>query len=124
MDQQNARQRKICVIGHKNPDTDSVCSAIAYAYLKNVTTDREYEPRRAGEVNQETAFVLKKFGIEPPRICLVVHAKVRDIDIRQIEGVGGQMTLRSAWETMRDKDITTLPITGKENKLKGLITLK
>lgn len=124
MDQQNARQRKICVIGHKNPDTDSVCSAIAYAYLKNVTTDREYEPRRAGEVNQETAFVLKKFGIEPPRICLDVHAKVRDIDIRQIEGVGGQMTLRSAWETMRDKDITTLPITGKENKLKGLITLK
>lgn len=124
MDQQNARQRKICVIGHKNPDTDSVCSAIAYAYLKNVTTDREYEPRRAGEVNQETAFVLKKFGIEPPRICLDVHAKVRDIDIRQIEGVGGQMTLRSAWETMRDKDITTLPITGRENKLKGLITLK
>lgn len=124
MDQQNARQRKICVIGHKNPDTDSICSAIAYAHLKNVTTDREYEPRRAGEVNQETAFVLKKFGIEPPRICLDVHAEVKDIDIRQIDSVDGKMTLRRAWETMRDKDITTLPITGEENKLKGLITLK
>ncbi|MDO5784066.1 MAG: putative manganese-dependent inorganic diphosphatase [Eubacteriales bacterium] len=124
MDLQNARPRKISVIGHKNPDTDSVCSAIAYAHLKNVTTDREYEPRRAGEVNQETAFVLKKFGIEPPRICLDVHAEVKDIDIRQIDGVDGKMTLRSAWETMRDKDITTLPITGENNKLKGLITLK
>lgn len=124
MNQQNARQRKICVIGHKNPDTDSICSAIAYAHLKNVTTDREYEPRRAGEVNQETAFVLKKFGIEPPRICLDVHAEVKDIDIRQIDSVDGKMTLRRAWETMRDKDITTLPITGEENKLKGLITLK
>lgn len=124
MDLQNTRKRKISVIGHKNPDTDSVCSAIAYAHLKNVTTDREYEPRRAGEVNQETAFVLKKFGIEPPRICLDVHAKVNDIDIRQIEGVDGKMTLRRAWETMRDKDISTLPITSEKNKLDGLITLK
>ncbi len=116
--------RKINVIGHKNPDTDSICSAIAYAHLKNTISDKEYEPRRAGEINQETAFVLNKFNMKPPRICLDVHAKVRDVDIRQIEGVDGQMTLRRAWETMRDKDITTLPITTKENKLEGLITLK
>lgn len=124
MSQKNKLQRKINVIGHKNPDTDSICSAIAYAHLKNITSDREYEARRAGEINQETAFVLNKFDMKPPRICLDVHAKVRDIDIRYIDGVDGQMTLRRAWETMRDQDITTLPITNRENKLEGLITLK
>lgn len=116
--------RKISIIGHKNPDTDSICSAIAYAHLKNITSDKKYEARRAGEINQETAFVLEKFNMKPPRICLDVHAKVRDIDIRYIDGVDGQMTLRRAWETMRDQDITTLPITTQENKLEGLITLK
>lgn len=124
MGRKNKLQRTVNVIGHKNPDTDSICSAIAYAHLKNITTDREYEPRRAGEINQETAFVLNKFDMKPPRICLDVHAKVRDIDIRYIDGVDGQMTLRRAWETMRDQDITTLPITNSDNKLEGLITLK
>lgn len=120
----NAMQRKICVIGHKNPDTDSICSAIAYAHLKNLISDREYEPRRAGEINQETAFVLNRFHMKPPRDCLDVHATVSDIDIRYIDGVYGNMTLRRAWETMRDQDITTLPITTNDNKLEGLITLK
>ncbi|HBI64857.1 MAG TPA: putative manganese-dependent inorganic diphosphatase [Clostridiales bacterium] len=117
-------QRKINVIGHKNPDTDSICSAIAYANLKNLTSDREYEPRRAGEINQETAFVLKTFDMKPPRICLDVHAKVRDIDIRCVDGIDRNMTLRRAWETMRDQDITTLPVTNSENQLEGLITLR
>ncbi|MDO4174092.1 MAG: putative manganese-dependent inorganic diphosphatase [Eubacteriales bacterium] len=117
-------QRKICVIGHKNPDTDSICSAIAYANLKNVISDREYEPRRAGEINQETAFVLNRFHMKAPQNCLDVHATVSDIDIRYIDGVDSNMTLRKAWETMRDKDITTLPITTGENKLDGLVTLK
>ena len=116
MKMKNAMQRSICVIGHKNPDTDSICSAIAYANLKNLTSDRTYEPRRAGEINQETAFVLEKFHMEPPEMCLDVHATVSDIDIRYIDGVDGNMTLRRAWETMRDQDITTLPITTNDNK--------
>lgn len=124
MKMKNAMQRSICVIGHKNPDTDSICSAIAYANLKNLTSDRTYEPRRAGEINQETAFVLEKFHMEPPEMCLDVHATVSDIDIRYIDGVDGNMTLRRAWETMRDQDITTLPITTNDNKPEGLITLK
>lgn len=124
MELEKIPSRKINVIGHKNPDTDSICSSIAYAHLKNITSERQYEARRAGEINQETAFVLSKFGMKPPRICLDVHAKVRDIDIRYIDGVNGQMTLRRAWETMRDQDITTLPITTEDNKLEGLITLK
>ena len=86
MKMKNAMQRSICVIGHKNPDTDSICSAIAYANLKNLTSERSYEPRRAGEINQETAFVLEKFHMEPPEMCLDVHATVSDIDIRYIDG--------------------------------------
>lgn len=123
--------RKVNVIGHKNPDTDSVCSAISYANLKNQVAQRLspdeapfYEPRRAGAINEETRFVLERFGFEPPRLCLDVHPKVRDIDIRQVEGVDGDMTLRSAWETMRDKDITALPITTPDNHLEGIITLQ
>ena len=57
---------KVVVIGHRNPDTDSICSAIAYAELKNKTSDLVCEARRAGKMNQETEFVLKKFGVTPP----------------------------------------------------------
>ena len=117
MKQKNAMQRAICVIGHKNPDTDSICSAIAYAHLKNMISDREYEPRRAGEINQETAFVLNRYHMKTPESCLDVHATVSDIDIRYVDGVDEKMTLRRAWETMRDHDITTLPITTEDDKL-------
>ena len=68
---------KVVVIGHRNPDTDSICSAIAYAELKNKTTDLVCEPRRAGKMNQETEFVLKKFGVTPPRMCTDVNPKIR-----------------------------------------------
>lgn len=117
-------KKKIMVIGHKNPDTDSICSAIAYSNLKNQISGGNYEPCRAGEINQETAFVLKKFGVALPRLCRDVRAQVQDIDIREISGVDGKMTMRRAWETMRDQDITSLPITTEDNKLAGLITLQ
>lgn len=120
----NHNRRKIMVIGHKNPDTDSICSAIAYANLKNKISDQSYEAYRAGEINQETAFVLEKFHIPAPRLCLDVRAQVQDIDIREINGVNGKMTMRRAWETMRDYDITSLPITTEDNHLAGLIALQ
>ena len=62
-------RRKVNIIGHRNPDTDSICSALAYTYLKNQLGDAVYEARRAGQINRETAFVLKHFGVEPPRLC-------------------------------------------------------
>ncbi len=117
-------KRKIMVIGHRNPDTDSICSAIAYANLKNQISEQSYEPCRAGELNQETSFVLDKFHMPVPRRCLDVRAQVQDIDIREIDGVDGKMTMRHAWEAMRDQDITSLPITTPDNHLAGLITLQ
>ncbi len=121
------KKKKIMVIGHRNPDTDSVCSAIAYANLKNKISDRSeyrYEPRRAGEINQETSFVLDLFNMPVPKLCTDVRAQVRDIDIREVPGVDGKMTMRRAWETMRDQDITSLPITKSDNTLAGLVTLQ
>ena len=115
---------KVMVIGHRNPDTDSICSAIAYANLKNKTSDGTvYEACRAGEPNQETAYVLKRFRMKAPRRCLDVSPQVQDIDIRQVEGVDGQTTMRHAWETMRDAHASTLPITTQDGHLEGLITL-
>ena len=115
---------KVVVIGHRNPDTDSICSAIAYAELKNKTSDLVCEPRRAGKMNQETEFVLKKFGVKPPRMCTDVNPKIRDVDYREIPGIPGSTSLRKAWEVMRDQKIDTLPVTDPDNELEGVITVK
>ncbi len=116
--------RKIGVIGHKNPDTDSICSAIAYADLKNRTDGNRYESLRAGTLSGETEYVLRRFGHSAPDLCMDVSAQVQDIDIRMMPGVAGRMTVRRAWETMRDQQISTLPITDEEGRLLGIITLK
>ena len=115
---------KVVVIGHRNPDTDSICSAIAYAELKNKTTDLVCEPRRAGKMNQETEFVLKKFGVTPPRMCTDVNPKIRDVDYREMPGIPGSTSLRKAWEIMRDQKIDTLPVTSGDDELQGVITVK
>ena len=104
---------KVVVIGHRNPDTDSICSAIAYAELKNRTSTLVCEPRRAGKMNQETEFVLKKFGVTPPRM-----------DYREMPGIPGSTSLRRAWKIMRDQQIDTLSITSADNELEGIITVK
>lgn len=114
--------RKIGVIGHKNPDTDSICSAIAYANLKNELGGGVYEPLRASNINGETDYVLRRFGLGIPELCLDVGAQVQDIDIRRMPGVSGMMTVRKAWETMRDQQISTLPITEKTGCLQGTFT--
>ena len=115
---------KVVVIGHRNPDTDSICSAIAYAELKNKTSDLVCEARRAGKMNQETEFVLKKFGVTPPRMCTDVNPKIRDVDYREMPGIPGSTSLRKAWSIMRDSRVDTLPVTNADNELEGLITVK
>ena len=115
---------KVVVIGHRNPDTDSICSAIAYAELKNKTSSLVCEARRAGRMNQETEFVLKRFGVAPPRMCTDVNPKIRDVDYREMPGIPGSTSLRKAWEIMRDQKIDTLPITSANNELEGIITVK
>ena len=119
-----AESRSIKVIGHRNPDTDSICAAISYSRLKNrIDPERSYEPGRAGSLNRETEFVLRHFQSPAPRLYADVSPQIRDIDIRRRPGVDGGMSLRRAWMTMRDEQIDTLCIT-EGDELKGLITVK
>ncbi|MDD6331982.1 MAG: putative manganese-dependent inorganic diphosphatase [Clostridium sp.] len=116
-------QRTIYVIGHKNPDTDSICSAIAYAYLKNIEQPGHYTARRAGNINNETSFVLDYFGVDAPDYLENVDVQMRDIDFRETQGVADTISIRNAWLLMRELDVVTLPITQGGNKLEGLITI-
>lgn len=111
------------VIGHKNPDTDSICSAICYAQLKHKLDGKEYIPARAGDVNNETAFVLDYFGVKTPRILTNITTQVRDIEIRKTPGVDRTLSIKRAWRMMQERDVVTLPIVDKEEKLEGLITV-
>ena len=119
---ENRKVKKTYVIGHKNPDTDSICSAIAYANLKREMTGEEYVAKRAGELNGETAYVLDRFGVEVPGYLGDVHLQVKDMDIRQIEGVRSNASIREAWTRMKQENIRTLPVT-RNDRLDGLITI-
>lgn len=114
--------RPIYIIGHKNPDTDSICSALAYAYLNNQTRGGGYIAARAGQLNQETQYVLNYFQAEAPVYMADVMTQVRDIEIRKTEGVKHNLSLKKAWDRMRRLGVVTLPIT-KDKKLEGLITI-
>lgn len=111
------------VIGHKNPDTDSICSAICYADLKSKLTGEEFIPCRAGEINSETAFVLEKNGVESPLLIESLEPKIADVQFRRTDGIEAGISLRRAWEHMRDENIQTVPILTKRNKIKGILTL-
>ena len=119
-----SKERVVRVIGHKNPDTDSICSAIAYAYLKNQTGNERYEPRRLGEINRETEFVLDHFHTSPPRLSVDMRPTILNIDIRQEPAIDGEMSVRAAWQRMMDHDIDTLCITDEDGGLTGMITVK
>ena len=117
------KKNSVLVIGHRNPDTDSICSAIAYARLKNlVDPDNTYEPRRAGNLNEETQYVLQYFGVETPKLVEDVRTQVCDIEFRELKGVSREISLKKAWRIMNETNAVTLPIT-KKNRLEGLITV-
>ena len=116
------RQRKTIVIGHKNPDTDSICSAIAYANLKRALTGKVYQPGRAGQINEETRFVLDYFGAKEPNFVENVKTQVKDIEIRETEGVARNISLKKAWNLMQKLGVVTLPVVA-DGILEGLITV-
>lgn len=113
---------KVYVLGHQNPDTDSICSAISYAWLKNQDTD-QYVAARCGHLNNETKFVLNYFDVPVPEHITNVSTQIKDIEIRNAEGVDSSISLKDAWELMKENNMVTLPIVDAENKLEGLITV-
>ena len=117
----NVPTDEVFAIGHKNPDTDSICSAIAYAHLKN-QHENKYIPKRAGNINKETQFVLDYFGVQAPALVSNVNVQVKDIAYRIVDGVSGDITMKRAFEIMQDNDATTLPVVNN-GKIKGIITV-
>ena len=115
--------RKTMVIGHRYPDTDSICSAICYANLKQVVTGEEYMPARAGHVSGETQFVLDYFGAEEPQLVEDVRTQVRDIEIRKTKGVADNISLKKAWNIMQENNVVTIPSVREDGTLEGLITV-
>lgn len=116
-------KRKTMVIGHRNPDTDSICSAICYANLKRALTGDEYVPARAGHVNGETQFVLNYFGLEEPKLVEDVRTQVKDIEIRKTKGVADNISLKKAWKIMQENNVVTIPSVRPDGTLEGLITV-
>ena len=118
------KNQKVFVMGHKNPDTDSICSAIAYADIKNRTTQtKRYIPRRAGQINEETQYVLNRFGVQPPAYLGNIGTQVKDMDIRPKPDADRTMSLKNAWDMMQNKGIVTLPICNSEDELEGIVTI-
>ena len=118
------KQERIFVIGHKNPDTDSICSAIAYADIKNRTTQsKRYIPKRAGQINEETRYVLNRFGVQPPAYLGNIGTQVKDMDIRLSPQADKNMSLKNTWDLMQENGIVSLPIRDKEGCLEGLVTI-
>ncbi len=112
------------MIGHKNPDTDSICSAIGYAYLKNqLDPEHNYVPCRAGRPNAETTYVLEKFGVELPLYLENIGTRVKDMEIRRVPGVNRDISVKDAYTKMQNLNVVTLPITDEEGHMEGLITI-
>mgnify|MGYP000592618239 FL=1 len=115
--------QKTLVLGHRNPDTDSICSAICYANLKKRLTGEEYEPCRAGNLNPETQFVLKYFKVDAPQLVENVRTQVKDIEIRKTKGVNRGISLKNAWSLMQENNVVTLPCVTDDGLLEGVITI-
>lgn len=116
--------KKVWVVGHRNPDTDSICAAISYAWLKNQLGGRSYVPKRAGAINEETRYVLDYFGVEEPELVTYAGAQLKDISIRKTAGVGSHISLKRAWELMKKLEVVTLPVTNQMGKIEGVIVTK
>ncbi len=116
-----SKMKKVYVVGHKNPDTDSICSAIAYADLKRKITGENYIAMRAGMLNEETQYILQRFGVEEPKLLANVHLRVQDVDVNRMPGIDGHTSIKEAWAMLKERNGYTVAVT-KDEKLEGVIT--
>lgn len=113
--------KNVYIVGHKNPDTDSICSAIAYTNLKRQISEDNYLARRAGMLNEETQYILKRFGVEEPKLLSNVYLKVEDVDVNRMPGIRGNTSIKEAWALLKERNAYTIAVT-KDDKLEGIIT--
>ena len=115
----------IYVTGHRNPDTDSIVSAMAYAALRNALGDREFVPARLGHISDETRLVLDRFGFEPPTRIQTMRTQVRDLDYDTPPALSGAVTVSRAWaalQTNKAKSIPAIPVTNENGELYGMLS--
>lgn len=112
----------VYVSGHRNPDTDSICSAIAYSYLLNATNKYNAIPVRLGEINRETEYVLKRFGVEHPVLLKTVKQKVEDLNYDKVTVFSKDLTLKTAWFLLKQQNLKSAPILDEHVQLLGLLS--
>ena len=113
-----SERKEVYVLGHRNPDTDSICSAIAYADVKNKENDgNHYVAARAGQISSETSYVLQRFGMRQPTYVNNIGTRVRDMEIRKIPGINEGISMKKAWSMMAEMNAVTLPIVDANNVL-------
>ncbi|MCI7099610.1 MAG: putative manganese-dependent inorganic diphosphatase [Lachnospiraceae bacterium] len=118
-----ASKRAVSVVGHMNPDTDSICSAIAYANLKQTLTGNRYQANRAGAVNPETKYVLDYFGVEAPVYLDDVRQRVKDIEIKQLDGLTENVSMKKAWEYMHEHKVVCLAVLEEGTRMIGVLSM-
>lgn len=117
------KEQNVFVVGHMNPDTDSICSAIAYANLKSKITGKKYTAKRAGQLSPETEFVLNRFHAKTPGFISDVREQVKDMVIRQVPSIQKEISLKAAWDIMDKDTLATLPVANDDRDLIGLISV-
>ena len=115
-------EKQVYITGHKNPDTDSICSAIAYAELKK-KMGIGATAYKLGELNRETSFVLNYFGVASPELLYNVKTQVSDLDMDVVNSVSPSVSIKSAWKIMKRNNVKTLPVVDDNGKLLGVVTL-
>ena len=112
----------IYITGHRNPDTDSIVSAMAYAALKNALGQRQYEAARLGQISDETPTVLDRFGFQPPKLLNNVRTQVRDLDYDTPATLSAAATISRAWRTMQKDKISAIPVANEDGTLFGMLS--
>ena len=113
----------IYVTGHRNPDTDSIVSAIAYAALRNSLGDREFVAARLGHISDETHRILERFDFQPPVLISTMRTQVRDLDYDMPPALAAGVTIARAWEALQaNHNIPGIPVTDEEGHLFGMVS--
>ena len=112
----------IYVTGHRNPDTDAIVAAMAYANLRNALGDREYKAIRIGPINDETLSMLNRFGFEPPMFIKTMRTQISDIEYDTPPELNCGVSMDLAWRIMRDGQIATIPIVRDDGTLHGMLS--
>ncbi len=113
----------IYVTGHRNPDTDSIVAAMAYAALRNALGDREYEAACLGHVSDETKIVLDRFGFQPPRRIYNMFTQIHDLDYDTPPLLSAAVTVDRGWTTLqKQKNLAAIPVINEDGSLYGMLS--